>query len=77
MKRTALRMASSDEMGIVHPPYSMDGKGVRDRERCALPVPDPCVPVGGRYHAKWANALFESAILMVLSRFVIASPSRR
>ena len=29
------------------------------------------------YHAKCAKALFDSAILMVFSRLVIASPSRR
>src|SRR5215467_4799039 len=29
------------------------------------------------YHAKWAKALLDSAILMVFSRFVMASPSRR
>src|SRR5262245_55227062 len=29
------------------------------------------------HHAKWAKALFDSAILMVFSRLVIASPSRR
>jgi len=29
------------------------------------------------YHAKWAKALLESAILMVFSRLVMASPSRR
>jgi hypothetical protein len=36
----------------------------------------PC-PILPLYQAKWANALLDSAILVVFSRLVMASPSRR
>ncbi len=59
------------------------GQGGRQKESGQRPAPGSALATGhwlpttARYQAKWLNALFASAILMVCSRLAIASPSRR
>src|SRR5207244_13600428 len=82
----ALRAVSGKIQSVVEPPHSKSGCGSKrtghkkrsaTREEPTLPRPLTPYLQPLFYQAQCAKALLDSAILIVFSRLVMASPSRR